>query len=137
VLCLLDTTQNGYQEPCEESSNEKYNHVFTGIAAMSSHTEKRTDSRVEFSRAIDAHMVAIDGTWRRACSMLDVAAGGAKLSVTESLEGITLKEFFLVLSSTGLTFRRCELAWINGNQLGVHFLEGRAKEKTRPKPATP
>jgi hypothetical protein len=69
--------------------------------------------------------------------MLDVAAGGAKLSVTESLEGITLKEFFLVLSSTGLTFRRCELAWINGNQLGVHFLEGPAKEKTRPKPATP
>jgi PilZ domain len=103
---------------------------------MSSDNEKRKDGRVEFSRAIDAHIVAIDGTWRIACSMLDVAAGGAKLSVTEPLEGITLKEFFLVLSSTGLAFRRCELAWINGDQLGVHFLEGRAKEKPRPKPAT-
>ena len=94
-----------------------------------SHTEKRSGARVEFSRAINVQIVAIDGTWRRACVMLDVAAGGAKLSVTESIEGLNLKEFFLVLSATGLAFRRCELAWINGDQLGVRFLETQARKK--------
>jgi hypothetical protein len=100
-----------------------------------SHTEKRSGARVEFSRAINVQMVAIDGTWRRACVMLDVAVGGAKLSVTESLEGLNLKEFFLILSATGLAFRRCELAWINGDQLGVRFLETQAQEKKKPLPS--
>ena len=100
-----------------------------------SHTEKRRDGRVEFSRAINVQIVAIDGTWRRACVMLDVAARGAKLSVTESLEGLNLGEFFLVLSATGLAFRRCELAWINGDQLGVRFLETQAQERKKQLPS--
>jgi hypothetical protein len=33
-----------------------------------------------------------------------------------------LKEFFLLLSSNGLAFRRCELAWVNGDKLGVFFI---------------
>ena len=99
-----------------------------------SHTEKRSGARVEFSRAINVQMVAIDGTWRRACVMLDVTAGGAKLSVTESIEGLNLKEFFLVLSATGLAFRRCELAWIDGDQLGVRFLETQAQGKKKQLP---
>jgi hypothetical protein len=90
---------------------------------MSSPPEKRKDRRVEFSRGVDFHMAAIDGAWRRACVMMDVSAGGAKLIVTEPLEGLKIKDFFLVLPGTGLVFRRCELAWANGDQLGVHFLD--------------
>jgi hypothetical protein len=90
---------------------------------MSSPPEKRKDRRVEFSRGVDFHIAAIDGAWRRACVMADVSAGGAKLIVTEPLEGLKIKEFFLVLPGTGLAFRRCELAWANGDQLGVHFLD--------------
>jgi hypothetical protein len=32
------------------------------------------------------------------------------------------REFFLLLSSTGLAFRRCELVWIDGAQVGVRFV---------------
>ena len=94
---------------------------------MSVNVERRKNNRVEFSRGIDVQMVAIDGTWSKSCVMLDAAVGGAKLSVADSVEGISLKEFFLVLSTTGRAFRRCELAWINGDQLGVRFLEARPK----------
>lgn len=96
---------------------------------MSVNVERRKSNRVEFSRGVDVQMVAIDGTWSKRCVMLDVAAGGAKLLVADSIEGISLKEFFLVLSTTGRAFRRCELAWINGDQIGVRFLEIRPKRK--------
>ena len=52
-------------------------------------TEKRKDSRVQFSRGIDVQIVAIDGTWRRACVMLDVADKGAKLEVKNSIKDST------------------------------------------------
>jgi PilZ domain len=90
---------------------------------MSLPPEKRKDRRVEFSRDVDFHMVAIDGTWRRACLMVDVSAGGAKLIATEPLEGLKIEEFLLVLPGTNVAFRRCKLAWVNGDQLGVHFLD--------------
>ena len=40
-----------------------------------------------------------------------------------------LKEFFLLLSSTGLAYRRCELSWVNGDQIGVTFLKQGEKKK--------
>ncbi len=68
--------------------------------------------------------MAIDGTWRRSCTMEDVSESGARLTVVDgSVQGLALKEFSLLLSSTGLAYRRCELAWVNGDQLGVHFLK--------------
>jgi len=54
--------------------------------------------------------------------MEDVSATGAKLTVEGSIEGLHLKEFFLLLSSTGLAYRRCELVWVNGNQIGARFI---------------
>jgi hypothetical protein len=48
--------------------------------------------------------------------------------VEGSVEGLHLKEFFLLLSSTGLAYRRCELAWVNGDQIGVIFLRHRGKK---------
>ncbi len=79
--------------------------------------------RVVFERGIPAHMMGIDGTWRRDCIMEDVSETGAKLTVEGSVQGLHLKEFFLLLSSTGLAYRRCELAWVNGDQIGVNFLK--------------
>lgn len=84
--------------------------------------EKRVTHRVEFSRAIDVQIIAIDGTWRRPCKMRDVSALGAKLDI-DDVASLPAKEFFLVLSTTGTAYRRCELAWVNGGQIGVRFLE--------------
>ena len=99
---------------------------------MAVKTDHRGNSRVVFERGVPAQMMGIDGTWRRECTMEDVSETGAKLTIDGSVEGLHLKEFFLVLSSTGLAYRRCELAWVNGDQIGVNFLKvGDKKKKTR------
>ena len=92
-------------------------------------SERRKGDRVVFERGIPAHMMAIDGTWRRECVMEDVSETGAKLTVEGSVEGLHLQEFFLLLSSTGLAYRRCELAWVNVDQIGVNFLKQGDKKK--------
>ena len=94
--------------------------------------EQRKERRVLFDRRDPAYMMAIDGTWRRDCMMEDVSEGGAKLTVEDSIEGLHLKEFFLLLSSTGLAYRRCEMAWVNGDQIGVVFLERSNKKRNAP-----
>jgi hypothetical protein len=91
--------------------------------------ERMKGERVVFERGIPAFMMGIDGTWRRNCTLEDVSETGAKLTVEGSVEGLHLKEFFLLLSSTGLAYRRCELAWVNGDQIGVTFLK-QGKKKT-------
>jgi hypothetical protein len=98
-------------------------------------TERRKGERVIFERGIPAHMMGIDGTWRRECMMEDISETGAKLSIEGSVEGLQLKEFFLLLSSTGLAYRRCELAWVNGDQIGVNFLKTGDKKKRAAKRA--
>ncbi|GLR99510.1 hypothetical protein ACVMFA_007263 [Bradyrhizobium liaoningense] len=39
-----------------------------------------------------------------------------QLQVGTSIEGLTLNEFFLLLSSTGLAYRRCQLERVNGEE---------------------
>jgi PilZ domain len=96
--------------------------------------QRRTNERVMFQKGFDAHMMAIDGTWRRTCILKDVSENGAKLIVGSTIEGLHLKEFFLLLSSSGLAYRRCELAWVNGDQIGVNFLKvGERRKGTRGK----
>lgn len=68
-------------------------------------------------------IIAIDGSWFRACNILDVSEEGALLHFEKSLGGLNLDEFFLALSSTGVAFRRCKMAWVNGDQMGVHFIK--------------
>jgi hypothetical protein len=93
--------------------------------------QRRIGERVAFDKGYDAHMMGIDGTWRRDCCLLDVSETGGKLTVEGSIVGLNLKEFFLLLSSTGLAYRRCELAWVNGDQIGVNFLKvGKGKKPT-------
>ena len=94
--------------------------------------ELRKSRRVVFDRGYPAHMMAIDGTWRRTCMMEDASDSGARLTVEGSIEGLALMEFFLLLSSTGLAYRRCQLAWVNGYQLGVHFLKQRQGSNLEP-----
>jgi PilZ domain-containing protein len=91
--------------------------------------DQRKSQRVAFERGIPANMMAIDGTWRRGCIVKDVSDTGARLAVDGSLEGLVLNEFFLLLASPGLAYRRCELAWINGDELGVRFLN-RGKQRS-------
>jgi len=99
---------------------------------MTAKADQRGNSRVIFERGVPAQMMGIDGTWRRDCTMEDVSDSGAKLTIDGSVEGLHLKEFFLLLSSTGLAYRRCELAWVNGDQIGVNFLKvGDKKKKAR------
>ena len=90
--------------------------------------EKRQGRRVRFDNVVPARMMGIDGTWQRQCTVEDISDGGAKLRVNDTIEGLPLQEFFLVLSSTGLAYRHCRLAWVNGDQIGVSFL-GRKKAK--------
>ena len=92
---------------------------------------RRDSDRVAFERGFAAHMMAIDGTWRRSCSVADISDIGARLIVDGDIQGLNLKEFFLVLSSTGLAYRRCELAWVNGDQVGATFLKQGDKKKRR------
>ena len=100
---------------------------------MTSTTERRKGERVTFERGISAIMMGIDGTWRRDCTMEDVSETGAKLTIEGSVEGLHLKEFFLLLSSTGLAYRRCELVRVNGSEMDIQFLRSRgAKRKGGP-----
>ena len=91
--------------------------------------ELRKAKRVVFERGFAANMMAIDGTWRRPCTMEDVSETGARLTVDGSIEGLPLKEFFLLLSTMGNAYRRCQLAWVNGDQVGIFFLKPGDKRK--------
>jgi PilZ domain len=91
--------------------------------------ERRKNEQVAFEHGIDVYLMAIDGTWRRECTMQDVSESGASLAVRGSIEGLNLKEFFLLLSSTGLAYRRCELSWVNGDLIGAKFMTRAVKKK--------
>ena len=66
-----------------------------------------------------------------ATASCNVSETGARLSIRDSIEGLKLKEFFLLLSSTGLTYRRCELAWVNGEEIGAKFVTAQTEKKKR------
>lgn len=94
---------------------------------------QRKNERVSFDRGIPVHIISIDGTWRRECSLLDISASGARLLMNDPIDGLTLKEFFLALSKSGSVFRRCEMVRVNGEELGVRFLApDRKKSPARP-----
>jgi hypothetical protein len=90
--------------------------------------------RVTFSRGYGVCIMGIDGTWRRDCFLNAISDTDAILTVEGSIQGLNLKEFFLLLSSTGLAYRRCELVRVNGTEIDVQFLKARKKKK---KPGSP
>jgi hypothetical protein len=87
--------------------------------------EHRRASRVRLEHRHAVNLMGVDGTWRRSCYLLDVSSTGAKLEVEGTIDVLQAKEFFLLLSSTGLAFRRCELIWIDGSCAGVRFVKAK------------
>src|SRR3954452_24492659 len=85
--------------------------------------------KVTFSRGYDVCIMVIDGTWRRNCQLNAISDTDAMLTVEGSVQGLNLKEFFLLLSSTGLAYRRCELVRVNGKEMDIHFLRGKHAKK--------
>jgi len=85
--------------------------------------------RVRMDHKQAVNLMGSDGTWRRSCVLLDVSQSGAKIEVEGTLDVLQAKEFFMLLSSTGLAYRRCELVWIDGTTAGVHFINGDSKRK--------
>ena len=73
----------------------------------------RKAERVHMEHRYEVNLMGVDGTWRRKCALVDVSAG----------------EFFLLLSSTGLAFRRCELVRVDGTTVGVRFVAEKKKRK--------
>ncbi|RXT41866.1 PilZ domain-containing protein [Bradyrhizobium betae] len=97
----------------------------------------RKASRVKMDHKQPVHLMGSDGTWQRSCLLLDVSQTGAKLEVEGTLDVLQAKEFFMLLSSTGLAYRRCELVWIDGTIAGIHFINADGKRKlASPRPAT-
>lgn len=92
--------------------------------------ENRKKPRVNFEHGVAVHMMAIDGTWRRDCIMRDASDSGARLTVSGPLEGLELKEFFLLLSSTGLVYRRCRLIRLQGDEIGIEFIKADSRKST-------
>jgi hypothetical protein len=91
--------------------------------------DNKSTERVTFSRGYDVCIMAIDGTWRRARQLNAISDNDASLTVEGSIQGLNLKEFFLLLSSTGLAYRRCELVRVNGTEMDIQFLRGKNKKK--------
>jgi hypothetical protein len=91
--------------------------------------EGKVTDRVTFSRGFNVCIMGIDGTWRRDCLLNAISDTEAVLTVEGSIHGLNLKEFFLLLSSTGLAYRRCELARVNGAEMDIQFLETKGRKK--------
>jgi hypothetical protein len=85
--------------------------------------------RVKMDHKQSVNLMGSDGTWRRSCVLLDVSQSGAKIEVEGTLDVLQAKEFFMLLSSTGLAYRRCELVWIDGTMAGIHFVTADSKRK--------
>ena len=94
--------------------------------------EKKAVDRVTFGRGYDVCIMGIDGTWRRNCLLNAISDNDAVLTVEGSIQGLNLKEFFLLLSSTGLAYRRCELVRVNGTEMDIQFLKAKARGKKKP-----
>jgi hypothetical protein len=98
------------------------------LEASVSHFAK-TPERVAFSHGYGVCIMGIDGTWRRDCLLNAISDSDAILTVEGSIQGLNLKEFFLLLSSTGLAYRRCQLVRVNGAEIDVAFLKGRGRKR--------
>jgi hypothetical protein len=93
--------------------------------------DNKAPERVTFSRGYGVCIMGIDGTWRRDCLLNAISGNDAMLTVEGTIQGLNLREFFLLLSSTGLAYRRCELVRVNGTEIDVQFLNGKKNKKKR------
>jgi len=88
----------------------------------------RKADRVRLEHEYPVNLMGVDGTWRRRCILLDVSTTGARLEVEGTVDVLNAREFFLLLSSTGLAFRRCELVRVDGAEVGVKFIADKKRK---------
>ncbi len=93
--------------------------------------QKRKADRVHFELGLPARIMGIDGTWCRPCLVEDISETGAQISFEGSIEGLPLKEFFLVLATRGGAFRVCEMVWLKGETIGVRFMTKAVNDPAR------
>ena len=82
---------------------------------MSANRRKAVRRAIGYS----ARIIASDGSWDRACRVLDVSQTGAKLAVEQATQ--LPKDFILALSQQGTASRRCRVVWAGGSEIGVAF----------------
>ena len=59
-----------------------------------------------------------------------ISDNDAELTVEGSIQGLNLKEFSLLLSSTGPAYRRCEPVRVNGVEMDIQFLKGASRARS-------
>jgi hypothetical protein len=69
-----------------------------------------------------ARITADDGSWIYPCEIFDVSVGGARLAVYCTPQTPLPQKFLLRLSEISDANRLCELAWRQGNEIGVRFV---------------
>ncbi|WP_456765984.1 PilZ domain-containing protein [Bradyrhizobium sp. USDA 3650] len=87
--------------------------------------DKRKSKRVHFEHEYRATLLGLDGTWRRDCILIDVSDTGARLRMHGSPDVLKARQFFLLLSTVGLAYRRCKLIRLDGSEIGVQFVTSR------------
>ena len=87
---------------------------------MAEHEQRREHVRRSLSYA--ARIVADDASWIYPCEIFDVSTGGAKLAIYCPPQTPLADQFFLQLSEISRANRYCEVAWRQGNEIGVRFI---------------
>ena len=87
---------------------------------MDNHEQRR--EHIRRSLSYSAHIVAGDASWVYPCEIFDVSAGGAKLAIYCPPQTPLARQFFLQLSEISQANRYCEVAWRQGNEIGVRFI---------------
>lgn len=62
-----------------------------------------------------------DGSASKACEILDISEGGARLRPLMCAPDAVPDAFTLLLSACGKVRRRCRVAWRSASELGVQF----------------
>ena len=100
--------------------------------------QEQRREHIRKSMSYRARIVADDGTWMYPCEIFDVSVGGARLAIYCPAQTPLPEQFLLRLSEISQTSRYCELAWRQGNEIGVRFVrEANAAPNTSGHSASP
>ena len=75
-------------------------------------------------QALDRRAVirALDGGHISDCTVSDISAGGARVTLDRT--GPLPQEFTLCLTDNGNVYRECKVAWRRESVIGVQFVDG-------------
>lgn len=79
--------------------------------------QKRTERRLKQDFGA---LILLDGFARRACKVVDMSEGGARLAI----DGKTvLPKTFNVVFTPNASGKACQLVWQNGRTVGIKFVK--------------